>query len=68
MARGSAGKEGGWECQPACFWPSWCWPWRTPAAESGESLGQIVPPEINETDMLAQVLFSGKLLGQVSQN
>lgn len=32
VARGSAGTEGGWECQPACSWPFWCWPWRTPTA------------------------------------
>lgn len=32
VARGSAGTEGGWECQPACSWPFWCWPWQTPTA------------------------------------
>lgn len=44
LAQGSAGREGGWGCQPACSWPSWCWLWRTPAAGSEGSLDQTGPP------------------------
>ena len=55
VAPGSAGKGGGWGCQPACSWPSWCWPWRTPAAGSGGFPDQTWPPEIKWKDASAIV-------------
>ena len=48
VAPGSAGREGGWGCQPVCSWPSWCWPWQTPASKSEGSLDQTGPPERTE--------------------
>ncbi len=59
VAQGSAGRVEGWGCQPACSWPSWCWPWRTQAAGSGGSQDQTGPPEIKQKAVSAKIWFKG---------